>query len=77
MVKKGQTTNESIKIGEICARAERLKKRISKQLASKNITEDDKIDLHRKLESSERDVMTINTYGQKGLWKNLQMIFAE
>ena len=77
MVKEGRTTNESVKIGEICARGERLQKKLSKQLISKNIAEDDKEDLQRKLESCERDMKKVKTYGEKGLWKNINKIFSE
>ncbi len=77
MVNEGRTTNESVKIGEICARADRLKKKISKQLNSKNVSEEDKDDLLRKRELCEQDLEKIRNYGQKGLWKNLKIIFSE
>jgi len=77
MVSEGRTTNENVKIGEIKARAERLKNRISKQLNSTKLTPDDKEDLIRKRESCDRDLEKVKSYGQKGLWKNLKIIFSE
>lgn len=77
MVREGRTTNESIKVGDICARIERQINKINHDLKSNEISEEDKKKLMEQRALCQRDLKKMNNYGERGLWKNLKIIFSQ